>query len=383
MPVDELEQQPAIAFVVKRLRARATASPRSRSPCVDLRERVERGAPRGRDHGAAKRAPGDQRLARPSRRARSCTRLPSSWRSSELDRGAAAAGDVQAVDRRGLRRSCRAPPCRRSSVDSRERWRMYRVSAEERERVRPGPQAADQVVDVRRRPRPVDEPFGLRQLRRVGDAALRPAAFRARCRPRSHRASRRAARRRESPASIRRSVVVSSGPIGTSRGRQHRSGIERLDDPHDRDAGFAIAGDHRAMNRRGAAIARQQRRVHVDQADARRRQQPVRQDLAVGGHHADVGVERREVASANASRDSRSGCSTGRPAATRQRLDRAVGDLLSAAARAIGLRDDAGHRDGASASRCSSVGTAKPGVPKNATRSAISRFTTCRLSRAS
>ena len=55
------------------------------------------------------------------------------------------------------------------------------------------------------------------------------------------------------------------------------------------------------------------------------------------------------------------------PCSTRQRLDRRVGDLLAAAPRPIGLRDDAetAWREPSSAS---SVGTANCGVPKKTTR---------------
>ena len=121
-------------------------------------------------------------------------------------------------------------------------------------------------------PRPVDQAVVLRQpwahrSRRASSCGV--SVHRPRCESVERRdaaAPRRAARDRCSTSSL-----VSSAPIGRRTVGQHRPGIERLHDAHDGHAGFALARDDRAMDGRGAAIARQQRRVHVDHAEPRRR----------------------------------------------------------------------------------------------------------------
>ena len=114
----------------------------------------------------------------------------------------------------------------------------------------------------RGRQRPVERGFSLRDLVGVGHTG-RPAAA---ARPSvaievSARTSSRA------PRSPRRSVnraVVSSAAISMRLLEKHRAGIESGVHLHDRDAGRRIAGLDRSSDRRGAAPARQQRRVHVD-----------------------------------------------------------------------------------------------------------------------
>ena len=337
----ELEQQPAIAFVAQ---AAAAPAPRPRPGRGRLRRSGASASMAARRAGAImaseKRAPGISAFAAIASRALS-TRLPSSCRSSS----SSAVASPQATCRPSSAEAVMIVPGGAvPGIDVRQPRAMEDVA-----RCRPrnvkacgqGQRPRIRLWMSRRRLRPVDAAFGLRQLRRVGGERVVLRRLRPRCRPRWHRASRRAARRPRIASIDSTSLVVSSGPIGTLPAGQHRSGIERLDDPHDRDAGFAIAGDHGAMNGRGAAIAWQQRRVHVDQAARQRRQQPVRQDLAVGGHHADVGAATTRACASNASRDSRSGCKHRKARGERQRLHRAVRDLLAAAARAIGLRDHA------------------------------------------
>ena len=94
----------------------------------------------------------------------------------------------------------------------------------------------------------------------------------------------------------------------------------------------------------GAAPARQQRRVDVDHAEARQRDATVRQDLAVGGHDAQVGRQRPQLVEKTRVPE-RSGCQTGMPQPRGARLHRQLGcTLLSAPARAVGLGDDADDR---------------------------------------
>ena len=118
-------------------------------------------------------------------------------------------------------------------------------------------------------------------------------------------------------------------------------GVERLDDPHDGDAGFALAGDDRAVHRRRAAVAGQQRGVDVEEAEPRRGENRVGQDLPVGGDDAEVGVERRRARSRNAASLSRCGLKDRHAGGERQRLHRRVDGLLAPAARPIRLRDHA------------------------------------------
>ena len=101
------------------------------------------------------------------------------------------------------------------------------------------------------------------------------------------------------------------------------------------------------MDRRGAAPARQQRRVHVDHAEPGQVEQRRRQDPAVGRDDGEIRCERAQL---------RRG--TPRPSAARAggRADRArtaaaltgaaASTLLSAAAGPVRLRDDADDRDG-------------------------------------
>jgi hypothetical protein len=79
--------------------------------------------------------------------------------------------------------------------------------------------------------------------------------------------------------------------IGRGHAGQHRPRVELAHDAHDRDAGLREAVDDRAMHRRGAAVGGQQRRVHVDHAHGRNRQERVRENLAVRRHHAEIDAQ--------------------------------------------------------------------------------------------
>ena len=82
------------------------------------------------------------------------------------------------------------------------------------------------------------------------------------------------------------------------------------------DAGLGIAREDRPLDRRRAAPARQQRGMHVDQSEARNRQQFGREQVTVGDHDAEVGAEVRALAGRMLARAGRSGCQTGMPAAS-------------------------------------------------------------------
>ena len=100
------------------------------------------------------------------------------------------------------------------------------------------------------------------------------------------------------PSSARRSCsspAVSSGPIGGALHQADGAGVEPLLDAHDRDAGLGVAGEMSALDGRRAAPARQKRGMDIEAAEARRFEDRLRQDLPIGDHHADVGVEALEA----------------------------------------------------------------------------------------
>jgi hypothetical protein len=77
---------------------------------------------------------------------------------------------------------------------------------------------------------------------------------------------------------------------GDGAGQQHGTGVETGFHAHDGDAGLRVAGLDRAMDRRRAAPARQQRGMDVDAAAAREVEHGLRQDQAVGRHHHELGA---------------------------------------------------------------------------------------------
>ena len=96
----------------------------------------------------------------------------------------------------------------------------------------------------------------------------------------------------------RRSVrvpVVSLGSIRRAALAEDRALVEREHHEHDRDAGLGVAGEDGGGDRRGAAVARQERRVDVDDASGRHLEDALPQYLAVGGGDEEVGLERRQL----------------------------------------------------------------------------------------
>ena len=69
---------------------------------------------------------------------------------------------------------------------------------------------------------------------------------------------------------------------------QHRTGVQAFLHLHDRDAGIAVAGEDRRLDRRRPPPARQQAPVDVEAPASRRTQHGFGQDQAVGGHHGRV-----------------------------------------------------------------------------------------------
>jgi hypothetical protein len=75
-----------------------------------------------------------------------------------------------------------------------------------------------------------------------------------------------------------------------------RAGVEPLLHLHDRITPVsAVAGQHRALDRRRAAPARQQRGVDVEAAEPRRVQDRLWQDEAIGDDDGDVGARARRM----------------------------------------------------------------------------------------
>ncbi|MNY21101.1 hypothetical protein D3C86_1546230 [compost metagenome] len=131
--------------------------------------------------------------------------------------------------------------------------------------------------------------------------------------------------------------------VGADRGaclQEHGAGIQALLHLHGGDPGLGVAVQDGPLDRGGAAIAGQERGVDVDAAEGRQVQDRLRQDLAVGDDHDEVGgqgLERREglLVAAQAlrlvDRD---------PGFEGSLLDRGHGDLLAAPHRPIGLGED-------------------------------------------
>ena len=80
--------------------------------------------------------------------------------------------------------------------------------------------------------------------------------------------------------------------------QHHRSGVEPGLHLHDRDARFGVPRKDGAMNRRGAAPARQQRGVNIQATKAphfvRNVEHRLRQNQPVSSHHQHIGVKRCE-----------------------------------------------------------------------------------------
>ena len=72
---------------------------------------------------------------------------------------------------------------------------------------------------------------------------------------------------------------------------EYRAGIHTLGHLHDADPGHLMPPRNRPVNRGSAAQFRKQRGVHVDGAMRRQLEHLGAQQMAIGHHHADVGVE--------------------------------------------------------------------------------------------
>ena len=95
-------------------------------------------------------------------------------------------------------------------------------------------------------------------------------------------------------AKLGQPVVQRAGGVcafdGEGFGEQHVAGVQAGIHLHDGDAGLRVARFNGAVNRRGAAPARQQRGVDIQATQPGRVKHPLRQDQPVGGHHHHVGI---------------------------------------------------------------------------------------------
>ena len=176
--------------------------------------------------------------------------------------------------RRRCLTTCRARHARRAGSATRARSTRRRFACERRFGDRPGIEGAHLAVELDRARRPVDAaPRTFRSWARR--SRPRPAARAAVSVPaaRPSSASISAAAPSSDSASCR-SPAVSCRPIGRRALEQHGAGVEPRVELHDGDAGFRVAGEDGALDRRGAAPARQQRTVDVQAAEARQRPAP-------------------------------------------------------------------------------------------------------------
>ena len=124
-------------------------------------------------------------------------------------------------------------------------------------------QSPDQVVDVPRGRGPVDQAFVLLQPRRIRRIRVVLRRF-------VGAAARQALDGRDeqfcaAPGEVALDHVARLVGLNRPlRRRKHRAGIERLHDPHDGDAGLAVARDDGPVHRCRAAMPRQQRGMDID-----------------------------------------------------------------------------------------------------------------------
>ena len=123
---------------------------------------------------------------------------------------------------------------------------------------------------------------------------------------------------------------------------ERRTGIKHVLDAHDRDAGFALTVDHGAMHWRSAAIFGQERGVHVDHAESRKRKERFRDQLAIRGDHTEVDLPRAQCR-LNLWILELVWLQHGEVAVQGHHLDGRVGHPLTPASCAIRLGHDAAH----------------------------------------
>ena len=124
---------------------------------------------------------------------------------------------------------------------------------------------------------------------------------------------------------------------------QHRARVELIDHAHDGDAGLFVAGEHRGLDGRRAAPARKQRRMDVERAELRQRDDLAREDVAVGHDDAEVRLARAKRGDERLAARTL-GLQDGNPVGERDFLHGARHQRRTRAAlRTVGLRDHRSH----------------------------------------
>jgi hypothetical protein len=78
---------------------------------------------------------------------------------------------------------------------------------------------------------------------------------------------------------------------------RHRPGIQSPNDPHQRHAGRTLTARDRGLNRRRAAVFRQQRGVQIQHPESGRAHEVIAQDMTVRHHESDIGLQTRQLQS--------------------------------------------------------------------------------------
>jgi hypothetical protein len=162
-----------------------------------------------------------------------------------------------------------------------------------RDRPRPGIDAADVGRDHRARPREVDRAVALVEHAGVAGAVgrLRPGRDGARRELGDRVDQGGGAQRRQS----REQLAGGLGRADRRRpGQEDRAGVHADVELHDGHASLGATVEDRPLDRRSAAVGRQERAVDVDAAARERVEDGGRQDLAVGHDHAELGAGGRQ-----------------------------------------------------------------------------------------
>ena len=160
---------------------------------------------------------------------------------------------------------------------------------------RPRVEGAHAPLQLERRTRPVQPRLGLVELGRVGDADLGLGLRRG---PQAGAQQAQAVlehfRAQRGETVVQRAAGLVGGD-GCFQRQQHRPGVQALLHLHQAHAGALVAGLDGALDRRGAAPARQQRGVHVPAAIGGDGEHRGRQDQPVGHDDEQVRCERSEL----------------------------------------------------------------------------------------
>ena len=193
------------------------------------------------------------------------------------------------------------------------------------------------VDDALCRPRPFDrEIFFADRRRDAGDAALRTM--------RKGTLRRHIERPSEHFGAQRGEAVVqfAVGFVGQDRNallKDDLAGVHARVHQHEADAGFAFALAQRRLNRRRTSILRQQRWVDVERTETRNRKQRRRQNASVRREREEIDLTRNLVGQLLQTQR----LVDAQPEVERRFFDRRRRPLVTASARAIGLRDDPGN----------------------------------------